>query len=133
MTNTTQELRTFLLADAGVTALVVDRVYSDVLTQGATLPAIVLTLVGGVSIYSTTGLSGLASPKVQVDVYAANPAGRHALADLVRLRLAGYSGPIGAGVAQGIFLDSTRDLYEDAPKSYRRSFDFTVWNEESAT
>lgn len=131
--NTTRELRTFLLADAAIAGLVSARIYSDVLTQHDTMPAIVLTVIDGDSVYSTAGMSGLAAVKVQVDVWAENPGDRYDLADLVRLRMTAYSGAIGAGQAQGIFLDSTRDLYDDATKLYRRSFDFTVWNEEATT
>ena len=133
MTNTVTELRAFLLADAGILALVVDRVYSDVLSQGKPSPSIVMTLIDGDSIYSTTGLSGLGRVKVQLDVYADTPGNRYTLAELVRLRMAAYVGIIGAGYAQGIFLDASRDMYDDAAKQYRRSLDFSVWNEETTT
>jgi hypothetical protein len=124
-------LRTFLLADATVAALVGTRMSPQPLPQGSALPALTYTLVNYEQPVSHNGTSGLEHHTIQIDCWGADTGAAVALFTAVRKRLRGYTGLVGTVRAQGIFLAQARDLYDDETKAHRRIADFSVWNEES--
>lgn len=121
------DLRTILLADPDVAALIGTRVYPGVLPQNPTMPAVTYTVVSGVSGVTTDGPDRLANPRVQVDCWGGDYIEMYNTFKAVRNRLLGYSGLN----IQGIFLVGRRDLYDNEAQLYRRSGDFQVWHEES--
>jgi hypothetical protein len=76
------------------------------------------------------GASGLARPRYQIDAYAPKADDANALADLVKARLDGYRGPMGAITVQGVFFETERDDYQADAKLYRASRDYFIWFEE---
>lgn len=92
MPTLTVALRTDLLADTAIAALVVTRIRPRKLEQGETLPAIRITVVSGQSEEHLRGASGLAHATVQIDAYAATSEAADALAELIRKRLCPASG-----------------------------------------
>lgn len=68
----------------GILEAVEHRIYPGHLPQGANLPAIVVSFVGGSSDEVLTGPSGLAEGRIQIDVYGHIWRDKNQLARLVR-------------------------------------------------
>lgn len=81
------DLRTYLLANAGVSALIGTRMYPNALPQGATLPAVVYYLISSTHVQSLGGITAAGTCRVQLDCYAAT-----------RLAADGVSAPIVAAL-----------------------------------
>ena len=120
-------LRRLLVADAGVTALAGDRVYSEVLPQSPTLPAVVFNEVAGMDDYALDGPTGAASRRVQVDAWAKTRAEATALGTAVAAALSGHAGAAAGLEVQGTFLLSERWGFEPATQLYRTGQDYEVW------
>lgn len=65
-------IRQLLTDDATVTGLVGSRIYSEVIEQQATLPAVVMRVVDVMPATHKTGVSSVDTIPLQVDVYAKN-------------------------------------------------------------
>jgi len=125
-------LRAFLLADAGISAVVGGaRIFPVVLPQGVKLASVVYTRVSSIGDHHMQGPSGLARPRYQIDAYAPEPNDAASLANLIKDRLDGYQGLMGAINVQGVFLDTERDDYHAPPVNLHRvSVDYLIWFEE---
>jgi hypothetical protein len=124
-------LRAFLLADSGISAAIGgQRIFPVTLPQGENRPSVVYTRISGVGDHHMQGASGLARPRYQIDAYAQLADDANALADLVKARLDGYRGPMGAVTVQGAFFETERDDYQPDAKLYRASRDYFIWFEE---
>lgn len=132
-------LREFLLADNAIaTAVGSSRVYPIKMPQGVTGASIVFTRVSGQGDYHMQGPSGLARPRFQIDCWAPTIDAAVALANLVKVRIDGYQGPMPYGEAspqasievQGVFMDRESEDYDDDAKLYRLSRDYLIWSEE---
>lgn len=128
-------LRAFLLADAGIAAVVATRVYPIKIPQGVNAASIVYTRVSGQGIYHMGGPSGLAMPRYQVDAWAPKADDATTLANLIKGRIDGFRGVMGAGAeavtVQGVFLIDEREDYDDAVKLHRMSRDYAIDFEEA--
>jgi Protein of unknown function (DUF3168) len=123
-------LRTFLLADAPIAAVVATRVFPVVLPQGERGASIVCTRVSGMGDHTTLGPSGLARPRMQIDAWAATPDEAAALANLVKDRVDGYRGLMGTVPVQGVFFADEREDYQSDIDMHRMSRDYIIWYEE---
>ena len=83
-------VRTIMLADGTVSGLVGTRVYSDVLTQNATTPAITYKVVDTVTNDVLAGIADVSRARIQVDCYGVTRPAANTLADAVRLALHGH-------------------------------------------
>jgi len=133
-----EAVKALLEFDAGVSALVGDRCYPNSAPQNSTLPYIVYTVISDVRVQSMTGLSGLASPRIQFDCFASTYGGAKAVAEAVKVALAGYADTIGSVAINGILLVDDSDLFEPPASgasvgTYRVSMDFIVWWSETTT
>jgi len=114
-----QGLRTHLLGDASIAALVVARVYPLRLPQKPQMPAIVITRISGVRFGSLRGQASLARPRFQVDAWASTHDGATALGTLCRRRLEGYNGVWSDGGSPAVAMnvsvvfESEMDLFEE--------------------
>jgi hypothetical protein len=124
------ELRTYLLAQSGIAALIGTRVYPMKLPQSPTLPAITYQRVSGSRVQSLTGPSGMAHPRIQVDCWAASYDGAKALAAEVQDDLDGYRGTMGTTRVGGVIVYGDRDWYEPDVDIYRVTIDITIWHDE---
>lgn len=115
-------VRSILVANVAVAALVGTRVYPGILPQDPTYPAVVLNVINAMDPVTHDGDAGLVDGMLQVDCYAETYAGMAGLYDAVKAALNGYS----VGNVQGIFLVRTRDLYDNDAPVYRRSADYNV-------
>lgn len=85
-------LRAHLLGDAGIAALVTQRIYPLRLPQKAVMPAIVFTKISAFRWGHLRGQGSLARPRFQVDSWDSTNDGAVALGALCRRRLEGYQG-----------------------------------------
>jgi len=126
----TEALRVFLLANAGVTALVGERVFVTVAPQDAALPLVVLKRVSTPRVYAQTGPSGLAWPRVQITARAARQAEAVAVAKAVRQAVSGYRGSMGGVPVQAVFVDTERDGFFFETGKFERVLDVIIWHAE---
>ena len=80
-------IRSITLADASVSALVGSRMYSDILPQKATMPAITYEVVDTIANEHLTGIADVAQARIQINSVAKTRSEAIALADAVRLAL----------------------------------------------
>jgi hypothetical protein len=106
-------LRQLLVGDAGIAALANSRVYSEVLPQNGTVPAVVFNVVAGDSDADLEGPTGVGSRRVQIDSWAA--------------LLDGYSGGAAGLDVQAVFYLTERWDFEAETKLFRTSQDYEVW------
>lgn len=127
-------LRAFLLADAGIAAVVGTRVYPIKIPQGIKLASIVYTRISGPGDYFMEGPSGLVRHRLQLDSWAPTADAATALANLVKDRVDGYSGVMGTGGiavnVQGVFQTDLREDYDDTAALHRCGRDFMFAYEE---
>lgn len=103
-------LRTFLLADAAVAALVGTRIYPIKLPQGITAASIVYQEISGIGDHHMQGPSGLSRVRMQIGAWAQSADAAHALFLAVKEAIDGYQGLMGSVYVQGVFIDSWRDI-----------------------
>jgi len=121
-----EEFRAILRGDAGVMALASGVDWGSH-PQGASFPAVVLTVVSGAGDHTLDGPDGIFRGRVQVDCYALTYAAAKRLARAVVAACDGYVG----GGFQGIFWASSRDSRESsyseaAERPFRTSLDFLI-------
>ena len=98
-----EEERRLLAADAGVSALVGDRIAWGVAGgQGLQNPCVVLYLIDDLPDYHMLGPSGLASARVQVDCRGTSWTQAKAVGRAVQALLSGFKGTRGNIVFQGV-------------------------------
>lgn len=128
-----ETLRSYLLAQIGISSLITDRTYWNMRPQGAALPALVLTIVSRTPNYVFEGGSDLADARVQVDCYGITYAQTKTLARAVRTPLDGLRFSQSGQNYQAFFL-TERDLSEagttEAERVHRISLDFQIWHQE---
>ena len=113
-------LRT-LREDAGLSALVGNKVFALVIPQGTKLPCITFQRIGGMPANTLSGHSGLEEIDLQIDVWARDYDDAKAIAKAVRSAMP-PSGP-----QFGAHLSEDQDLYEDGTNYFRVSMEFKVW------
>jgi hypothetical protein len=130
-----QELVDRLLATAGLTALVGNRIDWLKRPQGSALPAIVMQVVSAPYTYTMQGRTRLVGRLVQIDIWASAYPSMKAVG---RALVAATDGPHEAPI-QGLFIEGERETREgqDGPDSsgstdfFRTSFDVRVWSEDA--
>jgi hypothetical protein len=127
-----EDLRTQLLANAGVAALVGKRVTWIVRPQGSELPAVVLQRISSGRDYTYQGLMPLTGALVQIDCWGGSYKDAKHLARAVIAALGALTTPF-----QGAFVENERDTFErgDGPQTvtgpsdyYRSSLDIRLWH-----
>lgn len=113
-----------LVASPAVTALIVGRVFPNVIPQAAAMPAVRYTVVDDLPTNVLSGAATLRRARVQVDAYAKRYLDAHALADAVSGALGAIDGPTTTALEV-----SRRDGYEDETKLHRVSLDFSMSKE----
>jgi hypothetical protein len=124
-----ESLVALLLADAGLEALVTNRINWNVKPQASGLPAIILTEASGTPDYHAQGPSGLVESRVQVDVWGKTYGQMKTVARAVEARLSGMREISGGTQFQGAFLQSSRASFEEGSggvQMHRSSMDFMV-------
>ncbi len=122
------DLVRYLEANAGVSALVGDRIYPLMIPERATLPAIRYQGISMGSEVAHTGPSGLARHRIQLTVHAATYAIAQAVATALRRALDGKKGMFGAG--SSCLVANDVPAYEEESGQYLRHVDVEPWYRE---
>jgi hypothetical protein len=127
-------LRALMLADPNVNAAVGgNRIFPTLLPQGQVQPSAVYQRISGFGDLANTGPTGLDRPRFQIATWAAKADDASNLADLIRVAIDGFAGPVIYGsppitiIFRGIFFDVERDGYDDIAKLYSTGRDYLVW------
>ena len=135
-----EAIRARLLATAGLTALVSQRVYCGSRPQGGPLPDIIINRISGAPVYTDDGESGLASARLEIDCWGETYASAKTAARAVIASLSAFFGTVNgdgsppdfAVTFQNILLDAERDFREgggNAPEYlFRTNLDFIIWH-----
>ena len=113
-------LRT-LREDAGLSALVGNKVFALVIPQGTKLPCITFQRLGGRPANTLAGPSGLEEIDLLIDAWARDYHEAKAVAKAVRAAMPAN------GPRFGAHLIEDQDLYEDGTNYFRVSMEFKVW------
>lgn len=128
-----EQLTNHLLAQAGLTALVGDRITWSRRAQGAALPAVVLNIISRTPGYSMEAVSGAVEQRVQVDCWGATYGDARGVARQITESLSGVRVTVAGVNFLGSFKDGDRDSFEqgagDEPL-YRVNLDFIIWTRE---
>lgn len=130
-----EAVQKIMVDDAGIGALAANRIYPQILPQGATLPAITWQRISGSHLEDLGGEDILAHPRLQINCWAATVSAASDLRDAVRAALVDYTGVVLAVVISHISLEDDGDLFEPSVSSkeerrFGRRLDFIVWHEE---
>lgn len=125
-----------LKANAGLIALVSDRVYVNRLPQTVGMPAITIQRISTPRVHShdTSGATGTARPRIQIDAWGTTYTSCKAVTDAIRAAINGYRGTMGAGATavtvQGALVDEER--YDNSPDTgmHRIMSDYIIWHLE---
>ena len=124
------ELYTRLTTHAGLSALVVLRVFPGHLPQGATLPAISYSRVSAGRPSAMGTDIGLVEARFQIDVWDDDYLGLVAVKEQVRAALQRWSTSSGT-IVRDTFFENEIDLYEDELEIHHAALDFRPWYEET--
>jgi hypothetical protein len=115
---------------SAVTDLVGTRVYPGTAPTNCPRPYLVYTRITTPRVRSTKGLSGLASPRYQIDAWAATATEAKQVIAAVRAALDGYKGRLaGVRVLGVITADESSDSEIEAGL-FRHRGEFVVWHNE---
>ncbi len=130
-----QALKTYLLAQTGLTALVGQHIYyPGEVPQNVVAPYIVMFNVSIAPVHSHGGSSHLSTDRFQLSVFSSTYHIAKQIVEQLKLALDGKTGNIGTapGVrVEGILYDGgPGDLYEDDTKLHHIPIDFEVPHED---
>ncbi len=77
-------IRTYLLTKTAITDLVGQRIYTDILPQSATLPAITMSKISTRHEHQLSDFGGLAHTRLQFECFAATRATANSIAEAIR-------------------------------------------------
>lgn len=124
MTTPTEIIHEALTAFAGLAALVSTRIYTLVLPQDVSYPAVTITKVSQLreNTMSNSGGSGVENQRCSIDIFDGTLASCEAVAEQIRLALIAYESTNFKAVQ--VF---NLDLYEDDTKLYHVVVDYSIW------
>jgi hypothetical protein len=104
------------------------RVHAITLPQGGAIPAVALQRISTPRVYNLKGKSSLASPRIQLTLWADTVETITTLSAALRSALGGYKGAAGSINVQSIIIDENeRDTREPETQRVMRMFDAIVW------
>lgn len=130
-----EDITAYLIANAGVAAIAVGRVYAQNLPQQRAagfnpLPAVVYTQISGNRPSTMEGTTGLNDGRYQFSCIAMDYLTAKKLSQAVRQALGRLSGTIGSTAILDCSLISERDLYNSVSLEFRTDLDFQIWHRE---
>lgn len=120
-------VRTYLLAQPDIAAIVGDGAYPLFIPQGREPPCLVYQQVDASRQVTYDGTNGLVGASLQVDCLAVRYADARALADAVRDALTDYSGDMAGTTVRNCFIVADQDLSDIEPGFFRVSLNFDLW------
>lgn len=128
-----EALTDHLMAQAGLTALVSNRITWGRRPQGSALPAVVLHVISRTPQYTMGGASDITSQRIQVDCWGDSYGSAKATARQVTAALSGLKTTVGGVEFLGSFKEGERDSDEQGEGGgmlSRTSMDFIIWTGE---
>jgi hypothetical protein len=129
-----QALRSHLLADPAIAALVDRRIAWAARPRQDPLPSIALHRIDGVRDYMMAAPSGLVTSRIQVDCWATTNKAASEISTAVRGSLSGLRQVIQGVEFQGVFLEVEIDYSEEGSTPdellHRVSTDYLIWHSE---
>lgn len=119
-------LYSLISGDAGVAALISDRVYPDLLPEKVTFPAMTYQEISLTPTVSHDGDSHLDESRYQFDCYAATRSGARAIADALRTLLSGKRTSQPGFVIHSAFLANALSGYETGLNAWRYTVDYLI-------
>jgi len=120
------DLRTELLADAGIVSAIGQRLYMMQAPQRSPRPYAVYNVIAHVPTLSHDGDYSQARIPIQVDVYADSEAAAISAADAIKAKLIGLTATRGSTSIQVGVLDAERSEFEPETELRRVSIDFDI-------
>lgn len=135
MAELAEAVYSLLSNDAGVAALVGDRIFPDVSPQRTPSPFVVYSTVSSSSYRHVKGPSGRATPRYQFDCYAESRLDADRLATAVRIALEGFTGTVaGVAISRITFDNRQTGIDENAEPWLRRTIlDFFIEHQEATS
>jgi hypothetical protein len=90
-------LRNMLINDAGVSALINQRIWAGLAPLNPTYPVVVFTVASTVDLYSAQGASGYRTKRMQFDSYAPKYNDALAVSEAIRAALQSFTGTVNDG------------------------------------
>lgn len=118
----------FLTGDAGIAAIVDDRVYPGTAPQGTATPFIIYNKTSRDRQQLFCGTADLMTTQISIDCYANTYRESVLLANLVTDALQDFSGMMGATDVPKVFLTNEIDLSDIEPGLYRQSQTWAFWH-----
>lgn len=113
------DLRTHLLANSNVSALVGTNVFALRLPQDQTSTAIVYDIGAGFPLAQLGSLESVVRHNVTLAVYSPSYVSMRQLSEHITTHLNGMTGTMGTTTVTGAHVESTINTYEDEQKLYR--------------
>lgn len=126
MAGAEEALFAILSNDAGVTAIVGDRIYPLQTPEEGQYPALSYWRVDGPREHALDGPAGLARPRMQVDAWANDFRTAKAAIEAVIEALDGYRGTVAGVSIVGILALNDHDIFEPSTRTYHVAADFEV-------
>jgi hypothetical protein len=124
------ELVAYLLADAGLSLLIGNRLYDDILPQSPTLPAVVWQRIDTTRFHSQSGPSKLAKPRFQFSCWAITRLESIQVSAALRDALDGFRGLMNTQEVPAVFNEEERDDIDPETGLRRVMLDFFIWHKE---
>jgi hypothetical protein len=121
-------IRTALLADVPVAAVVVTRVYFTMLPQEPVYPALTLEIISTNPGNALNSLPALVWSRVRVNAWAKTFAAAWSLAGLVETALNGKKITVSGLLIRSVVADGMQSLYEPAVEAHYISQDYRIWH-----
>jgi len=118
----TTDMVWFLNQQTAITAYVDDRIEHAPLGQGQDIPAITYQLISTPRGYAQNERSGVAQPRIQLDVWSDDDVEAGAIAALIVVALDKWRAQFGGGAT----VEGPRDGYEADTGLYRQMLDVTL-------
>lgn len=129
-------IRTYLVAQSGVSDLISTRMYPDILPQDTAFPSIVYAVISDITEHHLSAASNVSRSLIQIDCFASSRLSANALAEAVRAEMDGYRGSAGSESVLASHMRNRSFSYDmpdenDDVGLYRVMLEFLVWHTES--
>jgi hypothetical protein len=131
------DLRTYVLAQTEISALIGSRMYLQKAPQGASLPLIIFSLQRSSPNHHLRGYSGVTEDTIEIECQSYTDVGAKDLKEKVRKKLQGYRGVMGSTFVNSCFITDESDHYTDRSDASDKGIfiallEFTTWHTETA-
>lgn len=129
MASLEESLVDILTGDAGLSALVGNRVQPAPLPQASALPALTYQRISHRPVHTHSGAVGLRQVRIQFDIWASTALSAQGVGQALHAALDHYRGTV-AGVRIDAALSDNEMMDTDAESTYyRRMVDYLIWSD----